>query len=359
MTLTQRRLHGQPRHHAGRSAGARGDAAVLHRASSATPPAAATPSAGRPRRRSRRRARADRPAHRREGEGDRLHERGDRVRQPRDQGRGRVLQGQGQPHHHRRSTEHKAVLDTCKALERKGVATVTYLPVDQYGHGRSGRRPAGDHRQDDPRLDHARQQRDRHDPARSPRSARSRARSGVLFHTDAAQGVGKLPIDVEAMDIDLLSLSAHKIYGPKGVGALYVRRRGRACGSTPIIDGGGHERGMRSGTLNVPGIVGFGKAVRALPRRHGGRGAARARGCASACARGSRAQLDEVYLNGHPVHRLPGQPERQLRLRRGRVAADGAERLGARRSRSRRRRRPSRCRRARPAPRRRSSRPTC
>src|SRR5439155_1292986 len=81
--------------------------------------------------------------------------------------------------------------------------------------------------------------------------------TGVLCHSDATQGVGKLPVDVEAMNIDLLSMSAHKMYGPKGIGALYVRAKGPRVRVTPIIDGGGHERGFRSGTLNVPGIVGF------------------------------------------------------------------------------------------------------
>src|SRR4029077_1118232 len=148
-------------------------------------------------------------------------------------------------------TEHKAVLDTCRTLERKGAATVTYLPVDEYG---------------------------RVDPDDVRRAITDKTvlvsimfannevgtitpigdigkvtrEKGVLFHTDAVQGVGKLPLDVEAMNIDLLSMTAHKIYGPKGVGALYVRSKAPRVRLAPIIDGGGHERGFRSGTLNVP-----------------------------------------------------------------------------------------------------------
>jgi cysteine desulfurase len=128
---------------------------------------------------------------------------------------------------------------------------------------------------------------------------------GVLFHTDAVQGAGKLPIDVEAMCVDLLSITAHKIYGPKGIGALYVRSRGPRVRLTPLIYGGGHERGMRSGTLNVPGIVGFGRACEIA-------GASMAEESARILALRQRlqdgifGQLDEVYLNGHPQHRLPG-----------------------------------------------------
>ena len=120
------------------------------------------------------------------------------------------------------------------------------------------------------------------------------------------QGVGKIPFDVEAMGIDLLSLTAHKMYGPKGVGALYVRRRSRACGSSPHIDGGGHERGMRSGTLNVPGIVGFGKACRDRARRDGRRGAARSLRLRERLREGIMRAARRGLPERPPEHRLPG-----------------------------------------------------
>ena len=105
---------------------------------------------------------------------------------------------------------------------------------------------------------------------------------GVLFHTDAAQAFGKIPLDVEAMKIDLMSISGHKIYGPKGVGALYVRRRPRVR-LLPLIDGGGQERGLRSGTLPTPLCVGLGRAAAIAARRDGGRGGAAAAACATGC----------------------------------------------------------------------------
>ena len=128
---------------------------------------------------------------------------------------------------------------------------------------------------------------------------------GVLFHTDAVQGVGKVPFDVEEMKVDLASISAHKMYGPKGVGALYVRRKPRVR-IAPIIDGGGHERGMRSGTLNVAGIVGFGKAARARPRPRWPTRPARISRAARAAAHGPHGRAGHVHVNGSLEHRLPG-----------------------------------------------------
>jgi cysteine desulfurase len=200
-------------------------------------------------------------------------------------------------------TEHKAVLDSCKALERRGLR-VTYLPVDNEG-----------------RVDPADVEKaitDRtilitimlannevgtvHPVAEIGRIAHEK---GVLFHCDAVQGVGKIPVSVEQMNIDLLSLTAHKIYGPKGVGALYVRRKNPRVRLTPLIDGGGHERGMRSGTLNVPGIVGLGKAcalaLEEMPTESKQILALRER-----LRKRLDSELEAVYLNGSLEHRLPG-----------------------------------------------------
>ena len=130
---------------------------------------------------------------------------------------------------------------------------------------------------------------------------------GVLFHTDAVQAVGKVPLDVEEMGIDLLSLSAHKMYGPKGIGALYVRRQDPRVRLEPLIDGGGHERGMRSGTLPVPLIVGLGMAC-AIAQNEMPQEARSTVPLRERLRKGIMDQLPESYLNGHPTERLPGNP---------------------------------------------------
>ncbi len=127
---------------------------------------------------------------------------------------------------------------------------------------------------------------------------------GIIFHTDATQAVGKIPVDVEAMGIDLLSATAHLIYGPKGAGCLYVRRKGPRVRLTPMIDGGGHERGMRSGTLPVPLIVGFGKAAEICREAMPGESARLAK-LRDTLQDTILSSVDEAYLNGHPERRLP------------------------------------------------------
>jgi cysteine desulfurase len=201
-------------------------------------------------------------------------------------------------------TEHKAVLDTCKALERTGKAQVTYLQVNKEGLvDPDDVRKAITDKTILISLMYANNEIGTiHPVAEIGKLAKEK---GVLFHSDATQGVGKLPLDVEAMGIDLMSLTAHKLYGPKGCGALYVRAKGPRVRLTPMMDGGGHERGMRSGTLNVPGIVGFGKACE-LAGAEMETEAGRMLQMRERLHQGLFEQLDEVYLNGHPTQRLPG-----------------------------------------------------
>ena len=199
-------------------------------------------------------------------------------------------------------TEHKAVLDTCHYLERRGWQ-VTYLPVDRYGLVDP----------DDVRhvitpqtvlitVMMANNEIGTIAPvAEIGRIAREHE---VLFHTDAAQSVGHIPVDVEEMNIDLLSISAHKIYGPKGVGALYVHRLRPRVRLAPQIHGGGHERGMRSGTLNVPGIVGLGEALK-IAGREMETDERRLRRLRDRLWTGIQAKVANVELNGHPTRRLP------------------------------------------------------
>src|ERR1700752_2306795 len=127
---------------------------------------------------------------------------------------------------------------------------------------------------------------------------------GILFHTDGVQAAGKIPVDVQKDNLDMISLTAHKIYGPKGCGALYVRRRNPRVQLSAQIDGGGHERGMRSGTLNVPGIVGFGKAPE-LCQKEMAEESARLRTLRDRLKDAIVTNLDEVYINGSMTHRLP------------------------------------------------------
>jgi cysteine desulfurase len=199
--------------------------------------------------------------------------------------------------------EHHAVLDPCKRLEKDGFE-VTYLPVDSYG---------------------------RVDPnavagAITPKTilvsimlanneigtiqplaeiGRVCKERGVLFHSDAVQGVGKIQASVDALGVDLMSLTAHKLYGPKGVGALYVRMGKPRVKLVAQMDGGGHEKGRRSGTLNVPGIVGFGKACE-LAEQLMESEATHLTALRERLRAGIFARLDHVHLNGHPTERLPG-----------------------------------------------------
>jgi cysteine desulfurase len=199
-------------------------------------------------------------------------------------------------------TEHKAVLDTCKRLEKNGFQ-VTYLPVKADGiiDIEDLKRAITDKTilvsimfanneigvvqpvEEIGKLCHER---------------------GVLFHTDGVQAVGKIPVDVNAMQIDSLSLSAHKLYGPKGVGALYVRRRNPRVQISEQINGGGHERGMRSGTLNVPGIVGFGKACE-LAMEEMESETVRLTALRDRLKERLESKLDYVHVNGSMEHRLP------------------------------------------------------
>lgn len=201
-------------------------------------------------------------------------------------------------------TEHKAVLDTCKSLERKGVARVTYLPVDRWGRvDPDSVRKAITGRTILISLMFANNEVGTlHPVAEIGKIAKEK---GVLFHCDAAQAVGKVPVDVEEMGIDLLSLSGHKIYGPKGIGAIYVRSREPRVRLAPLIEGGGHERGMRSGTLNVPGVVGLGKACEICKEEMEEEGKRLLR-LRERLREGLMCGLDDVYLNGHPQERLAG-----------------------------------------------------
>ena len=201
------------------------------------------------------------------------------------------------------STEHRAVLDTCKALESKRGVKVTYLPVDKAGMvSPEDVRNAITEKTILITIMMANNEIGTINPIKA--IGKVAKEKGILFHCDATQGVGKIPVDVQDMGIDLMSFSAHKLYGPKGVGALYVRKKAPRVRIAAQLDGGGHERGMRSGTLPVPLIVGFGKAVelceQEMPTESQRLSAMRDRLQAAITSK-----LEEVYLNGHPTERLP------------------------------------------------------
>jgi cysteine desulfurase len=198
-------------------------------------------------------------------------------------------------------TEHKAVLDCCARLEKLG-KRITYLPVDQYGRVD----PVDVRNAITPKtilisIMAANNEIGTLAPLAEIGAIAREHR--VLFHSDAAQAVGHIPIDVQRMHIDVMSISAHKIYGPKGIGALYRRRSNPRVQLEPIIYGGGHEHGIRSGTLNVPGIVGFGKALQIAKRRMEA-DALQFEAWTNEMFQKFRSELGSVELNGHPSDRL-------------------------------------------------------
>ena len=202
------------------------------------------------------------------------------------------------------TTEHRAVLDACQALEAEGF-DVTYVPVDRGGLVD----PADVRRAITPRtilisVMYVNAEIGTVAPL-ADIGAIARER-GVLFHSDAVQGVGKITCNVDDLQVDLMSISAHKIYGPKGVGALYVRKtHPQRIRLHPMIDGGGQEHGLRSGTANVPGIVGFGKACEVCQSQWEGE-AIRLRLLRQRLHDGLSARIDDVLLNGYAEPRLPG-----------------------------------------------------
>jgi len=200
-------------------------------------------------------------------------------------------------------TEHKAVLDTCKKLERMGYE-VTYLPVQEDGLiSLEALKAAITPKTILVTIMYANNEIGVIQPIAE--IGKLCHEKGILFHTDAVQAVGKIPVNVQTDNIDVLSMSAHKIYGPKGVGALYVRRRNPRVQITEQINGGGHERGMRSGTLNVPGIVGLGKACEIAGAEMEAE-TVRLKELRDYLKAKFENALDYVHVNGNMDHHLPG-----------------------------------------------------
>ncbi|MAG16727.1 MAG: IscS subfamily cysteine desulfurase [Phycisphaerae bacterium] len=198
--------------------------------------------------------------------------------------------------------EHKAVIDPCKRLAKLGY-DVTWLEPDGYGIVYA--QQIAEAIRDDTILVTIMWANNEIGTINEvPEIGKVCREKGVIFHTDATQYVGKMPADVNEAGIDLLSASAHKMYGPKGVGVLYVRRRRPRVRLEPIMEGGGHERGMRSGTLNVPGIVGMGAAAEICNNEMANE-AIRLAGLSHKLVNGITGQVETAVLNGHPTRRLP------------------------------------------------------
>ncbi|WP_330632930.1 cysteine desulfurase family protein [Halocatena halophila] len=199
-------------------------------------------------------------------------------------------------------TEHEAILEVCKSLEKDGF-DITYLTVD--AHGCVDPQDVKEAIREDTILTSIMAANNEIGTIAPIEDIGEIAKNNqVFFHTDAVQAMGYVPINVQAMGVDLMSLSAHKIYGPKGVGALYVRRRNPKVKLQPLIHGGGHERGWRSGTLNVPSIVGFGKAVQLADEQMQER-SQHVTELTTAMWERINTELDDVVLNGHPEKRIP------------------------------------------------------
>lgn len=200
-------------------------------------------------------------------------------------------------------TEHKAILDTCAYLESSGVE-VTYLPVQE--DGLVDLNLLADSLRDDTILVSVMAVNNEIGVIQPIKEIGALCRKkGIFFHTDAAQALGKIPLHVDEMNIDLLSFSGHKVYGPKGIGGLYVRKRSPRVKLSPIMHGGGHERGMRSGTLNVPGIVGLGRALE-ICMEEMDEESKRLRVLRDKLENTLLKEIDFSYLNGHKEKRIPG-----------------------------------------------------
>ncbi|MGB3076047.1 MAG: IscS subfamily cysteine desulfurase, partial [Chitinophagales bacterium] len=199
------------------------------------------------------------------------------------------------------TTEHKAILDTCKHIEKLG-GQVTYLQVNDQGEiDLNALEAAITDKTILISIMYANNEIGVIHPVRE--IAAIAKKHGVLFHSDATQAVGKVPIDVQEDGIHLMSFTAHKMYGPKGIGALYVRRKNPRVKVTAQMDGGGHERAMRSGTMNVPGIVGFGAACEICMKEMEGESVRLSK--LRDKLENALLKLEEAYVNGNPAHRLP------------------------------------------------------